>query len=133
MLLKCGKYITLISSKILYTFVVHAEIATIFGPNVVALSACNTKVNKICKLCKTIFSAFYNISQPIFLIGLLIHFGGGGCPGRAVTPPPTHPEIILKSFPPNPQHLFLIRLYLLWLPCLYMHDKQFTNLKNICG
>jgi hypothetical protein len=32
------------SLQILYTFVVHAEIATIFGPNVVALSACNTKV-----------------------------------------------------------------------------------------
>jgi hypothetical protein len=88
MLLKSGKYITLISSQILYTFVVHAEIATIFGPNVVALSACNTKVNKICKLCKTIFSEFYNISQPGGVGG-----GGGGSwgggPGRAVPPPPT--------------------------------------------
>jgi hypothetical protein len=43
----------------LYTFVLRAEIATIFGPNVVAISARNTKVYKICELCKAIFSAFY--------------------------------------------------------------------------
>jgi hypothetical protein len=36
-------------SKILYTFVLRAEIATIFGPNVVAISTHNTKVYKICK------------------------------------------------------------------------------------
>jgi hypothetical protein len=29
-----------------------------------AISARNTKVYKICKLYKAIFSAFYNISQP---------------------------------------------------------------------
>jgi hypothetical protein len=49
-----------------------AEIATIFGPNVVANSARNTKVYKICKLCKAIFSAFYNISQPNFAILLVL-------------------------------------------------------------
>jgi hypothetical protein len=31
------------SSQILYTFVMHAEIATIFGPNVVAISAVRTQ------------------------------------------------------------------------------------------
>jgi hypothetical protein len=47
----------------------RAEVATIFGPNVVAISARNTlKVYKICELCKAIFSAFYNISQPNFAI-----------------------------------------------------------------
>ena len=49
-------------------FDINAEIATIFGPNVVAISARNTKVYKICELCKAIFSAFYNISQPNFAI-----------------------------------------------------------------
>jgi hypothetical protein len=52
----------------LYTFVLRAEIATMFGPNVVAISARNTKVYKICELCKAILSAFYNISQPNFAI-----------------------------------------------------------------
>ena len=37
------------------------NIATIFGPNVVAISARNTK-----------FSAFYNISQPNFAILLIL-------------------------------------------------------------
>jgi hypothetical protein len=59
---KCGKYS-------LANFVLRAEIAAAFGPNVVAISrARNTKVYKICKLCKAIFSAFYNISQPNFAI-----------------------------------------------------------------
>jgi hypothetical protein len=49
-----------------YTFVLRAEIDTIFGPNVVVISARNSKVYKICELCKAIFSAFYNISQPNF-------------------------------------------------------------------
>jgi hypothetical protein len=57
------------SLQILYTFVLRAEIATIFGPNVVAISARNTKVYK---LCKAIFSAFYNISQPNFAILLIL-------------------------------------------------------------
>ena len=56
--------------KILHTFVLRAEIATIFGPNVVGMwqefpHAIYTKVYKICKRCRAIFSAFYNISQPI--------------------------------------------------------------------
>jgi hypothetical protein len=46
------------SLQILYTFVLRAEI-----PTTLAISARNTKVYKICKLCKPIFSAFYNISQ----------------------------------------------------------------------
>jgi hypothetical protein len=56
---------------ILYTFVLCVEIATTFGPNVVVISACNTKVYKICELCKAIFSAFYNISKPNFAILLI--------------------------------------------------------------
>jgi hypothetical protein len=36
--------IVLQSLQILYTFVLRAEIATIFGPNVVGISARNTKV-----------------------------------------------------------------------------------------
>jgi hypothetical protein len=55
----------------LYTFVLRAEIATTFGPKMVAISARNTKVYKICKLCKAIFSAFYNILQPNFAILLI--------------------------------------------------------------
>ena len=66
---KIRKYIALQTLQILYTFVLHAEIATIFGPNVVAISARNTKVYKICK---AIFSAFYNISQPNFAILLIL-------------------------------------------------------------
>jgi hypothetical protein len=50
----------------------RAEIATIFGPNVVAISARNTKVYKVCELCKAIFSASYNISQPNFAILLIL-------------------------------------------------------------
>jgi hypothetical protein len=56
--------IALQSLQILYTFVLRVEIATIvtiFGPNVVAISTRNTKVYEICK---AIFSALYNISQP---------------------------------------------------------------------
>jgi hypothetical protein len=34
----------LLSLQILYTFVLRVEIATIFGPNVVAISARNTKL-----------------------------------------------------------------------------------------
>jgi hypothetical protein len=44
----------------------------------VAISARNTKVYKLCKLCKAIFSAFYNISQPNFAI-LLISCALSGC------------------------------------------------------
>jgi hypothetical protein len=64
--------IALQSLQILYTFVLRAEIATISGPNVVAISARNTKVYKICELCKAIFSAFYNISQPDIAILLIL-------------------------------------------------------------
>jgi hypothetical protein len=50
--------IALQSLQILYTFVLRAEIATICGPNVVGISARNTKVYKICELCKAIFPHF---------------------------------------------------------------------------
>jgi hypothetical protein len=53
-------------------FCIACGIATIFGPNVVAISARNTKVYKICELCKAIFSAFYNISQSNFAILLIL-------------------------------------------------------------
>jgi hypothetical protein len=64
--------IALQSLQILCTFVLWAEIATIFSPIVVGISTRNTKVYKICKLCKAIFSAFYNISQPNFAILLIL-------------------------------------------------------------
>ena len=66
------KYIRLQNLQILYTLVLRAEIATIFVPNVVAISKRNTKVYKICELCKAIFSTFYNISQPNFAISLTL-------------------------------------------------------------
>jgi hypothetical protein len=52
---KCGKY----SLAKFANYVLRAEIATTFRPKMVAISARNTK---ICKVCKAIFSAFYNIS-----------------------------------------------------------------------
>ena len=67
--------IALQSSQILYTFVVRAEIPisyhipTTFRPK---MAARNTKVYKICELCKAIFPAFYNISQPNFAILLIL-------------------------------------------------------------
>jgi hypothetical protein len=64
--------IALQSLQILYTFVLRAEIAIIFGPNVVGISVRNTKVYKICELCKAMFSAFYNISEPNFAILLIL-------------------------------------------------------------
>jgi hypothetical protein len=36
-------------------------------------------MDKICKLCKAIFSAFYNISQPNFAILLILVFALSGC------------------------------------------------------
>jgi hypothetical protein len=59
------------SLQILYTFVLRAEIATTFWAKMVAISARNTKVYKICILCKAIFSAFYNILQPNVAILLI--------------------------------------------------------------
>jgi hypothetical protein len=47
-MLSNAENIALQSLQILYTFVLRAKIATIFGPNVVAISTCNTKVYKIC-------------------------------------------------------------------------------------
>jgi hypothetical protein len=62
------------SSQILYIFALRAEIPTTFGPKMVAISARNTKVYKICELCKAIFSVFYNISQPMIYLHLLAQF-----------------------------------------------------------
>jgi hypothetical protein len=60
------------SLQILYTCALRAETATIFGPNVVGISARNTQVYKISEICKVIFSAFYNISQPNSAILLIL-------------------------------------------------------------
>jgi hypothetical protein len=48
-----------IALRILYMFVLRAEIVTIFEPKMVTISACNTNRYKICKLCKAIFSKLY--------------------------------------------------------------------------
>jgi hypothetical protein len=71
-MLQNSENIALQGSHILYTLVLRAEIATTFGPKMVTISACNIKVYKICELCKAIFSAFYNISQPNFVILLFL-------------------------------------------------------------
>jgi hypothetical protein len=58
-------------------FVLRVEIATIFEPKMVTISARKTNIYKICKLCKAIFSKLYIISQPnfaILLISLYIFF-----------------------------------------------------------
>jgi hypothetical protein len=47
--------IALQSLQILYTFVLRVEIAIIFGPDVVGISPRNTKVYKICELCKPLY------------------------------------------------------------------------------
>jgi hypothetical protein len=52
-------------------FVLRAEIVTIFELKTVTISARNTNVLKICKLCKTILSKLYNISQPNFIMFFL--------------------------------------------------------------
>ena len=56
------------SLQILCVFVLRAEVLTTFGSKVVVFSARNTKIYKICKLRTAIFSAFYNISRPNFVI-----------------------------------------------------------------
>ena len=53
--------------------VLRAGIVTIFEPKVVTISVGqNESCNKICKICKAIFSAHYNIFQPNF--GILRFF-----------------------------------------------------------
>jgi hypothetical protein len=47
----------------LFYVTLRAEIATMFGPNVVAISARNTKVYKICELCKPYFPHFTTFSD----------------------------------------------------------------------
>ena len=67
----CTENIALRSLHILNMFVLGAEIVTIFEPKMVTISAPNTNIYKICKLCKAIFSKLYNISQPNFAILLI--------------------------------------------------------------
>jgi hypothetical protein len=52
----------------LVMFVLRAEIVTIFEPKMVTISARNTNIYNICKLCKAIFSKLYIISQLNFAI-----------------------------------------------------------------
>ncbi len=56
----------------IFSLLLRAEIATIFEPKVVTISARNTIMREICKLCKAIFSADYNFFQPNFGILLLL-------------------------------------------------------------
>jgi hypothetical protein len=65
----CGKYNLAKFANFVFFCIAYAEIATIFGPNMVAITARNSKVYNICKLSKAIFSAFY---KPNFAI--LTHF-----------------------------------------------------------
>ncbi len=58
--------------QILYTFVLYAEICTIFGSKVVQISVRNTKLYKIREICRAISSAFYSISRPNFAILLIL-------------------------------------------------------------
>ena len=67
-MLKNAENIALQNLPILYTFVLQAEICTTIGVKVVQISARNTKVYKISKFCKAIFSAFFNISRPNFAL-----------------------------------------------------------------
>ena len=67
---KFAKNIALQSLQILYTFVLRAEIATIFSPNVVAIA--NSARIFLYFPQPNIFSAFYNISQPNFAILLIL-------------------------------------------------------------
>ena len=66
-MLQNAENIVLQSSQILYTFVLRVEIATTFGPKMVAISARNTKVYKICKLCKAkyIFSILQHFATKL--------------------------------------------------------------------
>jgi hypothetical protein len=65
---KMRKNIALQSLQILYNFVLRVEIASTFGPKIVAIPARNIEVYKMCKLYKAICYAFYNILQPNFTI-----------------------------------------------------------------
>ena len=71
-MLKNEENIALQNLPILYTFVLQAEIRTTFGVKVVQISVRNTKVDKIGKFCKAIFSAFFNISRPNFVLLLFL-------------------------------------------------------------
>ena len=54
--------VALQGSQILRSFVLREEIATTFGPKMVAIFARNAGVCKVCKLFRAMFSAFYGSS-----------------------------------------------------------------------
>ena len=54
------------------SFVIRTEIVTTLRPKLETISVCKTKVYKIYKHCKPIFSSFYIISQPNFAISLIL-------------------------------------------------------------
>ena len=64
-MLKNKENMALQNLLILYTFVLRAKICTTFRAKVVQISASNTKVYKIGKFCKAIFSAFSTFRDQI--------------------------------------------------------------------
>jgi hypothetical protein len=70
------KNVAMQSLQILYTFVVRAEIATTFGPKMVAISARNTKVGytKFANFALLYFSHFATFRMPLpnFVILLIL-------------------------------------------------------------
>lgn len=64
--------ITLQSWQILYAFILRTEIGTTFRPEMVTISVRNTIAYKICKLSKPIFSSFYHIPLPNFVVLLIL-------------------------------------------------------------
>ncbi len=69
----CGKYsLTKFANFLYYYSILRAEIAITFGSKMVAISTRDTRIYIICALRKAIFSVFYSISRPIFLILLLL-------------------------------------------------------------
>ena len=60
------------SLQIFYMIVLRAEMVTIFQPELVTISARNTTIHKIYKLCIAIFPTLYSISQLNFMILLIL-------------------------------------------------------------
>ena len=71
-MLKNAENIALQNWPILYAKVLQAEIRTTIGVKVVQISARNSKVYKINKFCKAIFSVFFNILRSNFAILLFL-------------------------------------------------------------
>ncbi len=70
----CGKYsLTKFANCLIIVLLYVRKLLPLSALKMVAISARNTIFNeKICKLCKAIFSAHYNIFQPKFGILLLL-------------------------------------------------------------